>query len=94
MEIYEFQPTVLHQKTMIVDRTWATVGTANLDNRSFALNEETNLCFHDRAVARELRSIFQADLKRSERVDLDRWRCRGVWQQMKEQFASLIEDEI
>ena len=94
VEIYEFAPTMLHQKTMIVDGAWATVGTANFDNRSFALNEETNLCFHDRAVAEELRDIFIADLERCHRVELDAWRRRGVWQQAKEQFASLIENQI
>jgi cardiolipin synthase len=94
VEIYEFAPTLLHQKTMVVDGTWATVGTANLDNRSFALNEETNLCFHDPAVAEELRTIFHADLARSEKIDLKGWRRRGLLQQMKEQFACLIEDQI
>ena len=94
VEIYEFAPTFMHQKTMIVDGVWATVGTANFDNRSFALNEETNLCLHDRAVARQLRDIFVADLRRCERVELEAWRRRGLWQQMKEQCASLIEDQI
>ena len=94
IEIFEFAPTFLHQKTMVVDAAWATVGTANLDNRSFALSEETNLCVHDRAVAGHLRDIFTADLERCRRVELDAWRRRGVWQQAKEQCASLIENQI
>ncbi len=94
VEIYEFQPTMLHQKTMIIDGTWATIGTANLDNRSFALNEETNLCFHDRAIATTLRAIFVTDLARCRRVDLDTWRRRGLWQTSQERFASLIEDQL
>jgi cardiolipin synthase len=94
VEIYEYAKTMLHQKTMIVDARWATVGTANFDNRSFALNEETNLCFYDRAVTEELRSIFMADLRRSVRVEAEAWRRRGVFQQMKEQLASLIEHQI
>jgi len=94
VEIYEFQPTMLHQKTMLVDGVWATIGTANFDNRSFALNEETNLCFHDRIVARELRAIFAADLERCDRVDFDQWRRRGLWQHIMEQCASLLEDQL
>jgi cardiolipin synthase A/B len=94
VEIYEFQPTMLHQKTMIIDGTWATIGTANLDNRSFALNEETNLCFHDRGIAATLRAIFVADLARCRRVDLESWRRRGFWQKSQERFASLIEDQL
>ena len=64
VEIYEFLPTMLHQKTMVVDDAWATVGTANFDNRSFALNDETNVCFHDRALVDNLHDIFLADLER------------------------------
>lgn len=94
MEIHEFTPTMLHQKTMVVDGTWATVGTANFDNRSFALNEETNLCFHDDSVVGRLRAIFLADLARCERVDLDTWRNRGVWSHVMEQGASVIENQL
>jgi cardiolipin synthase len=94
IEIYEFTPSMLHQKTMVVDGSWATVGTANFDNRSFALNEETNLCFHDSIVTAELRDIFEADLRRCTRITREKWRSRGLWQQAKEEFASLIEHEI
>jgi cardiolipin synthase len=94
VEIYEFRPTMLHQKTMLVDGVWATIGTANFDNRSFAMNEETNLCFHDRTIAEELRSIFVSDLKRCDRIDLDEWRRRGIWQRLMEQCASLLEDQL
>jgi len=94
VEIYEFLPTMLHQKTMVVDGVWATIGTANFDNRSFAMNQETNLCFHDRGVAAQLRAIFAADLKRCERINFDDWRRRGLWHKVQEQFASLLEDQI
>jgi cardiolipin synthase A/B len=94
VEIYEFRPTMLHQKTMLVDGVWATIGTANFDNRSFAMNEETNLCFHDGIVADELRAIFAADLKRCERIDFAAWRRRGLWQRIQEQCASLLDDQM
>jgi len=94
VEIYEFQPTMLHQKTMVVDGAWATVGTANFDNRSFALGEETNVCFHDRALVEELQSIFLADLARCNKVELSEWLRRGFVQRVKEEFAALIEDQV
>ena len=93
VEIYEFRPTMLHQKTMLVDGVWATIGTANFDNRSFSMNEEINLCFHDRSIAEELRTIFAVDLERCDRIELDRWRRRGLWSKIKEQFASLAADQ-
>lgn len=94
VEIYEYTPTMLHQKTMVVDGVWATVGTTNFDNRSFAFSEETNICFHDPALVDELTSVFFADLARSERIDLAPWKRRGPWQRMKETLASLIENQM
>jgi len=94
VEIYEFQPSMLHQKTMVVDGAWATVGTANFDNRSFALSEETNVCFHDKALVEQLRAIFAADLEACQKVELAEWRRRGQWQRTKERLASLIEDLV
>lgn len=94
VEIYEYLPTMLHQKIMIVDGAWASVGTANFDNRSTALNEETCVCFHDRALIQELEAAFEADLKRAARVDLGVWRRRSLAQRFKEQFAAIIEDQV
>lgn len=94
VEIYEYEPSMLHQKTMVVDGVWATVGTTNFDNRSFALSEETNLCFHDRALVEQLGTIFRADLERSERVELAAWKRRGAYRQALESVASLIENQV
>lgn len=94
VEIYEYRPTMLHQKTMIVDGVWATLGTTNFDNRSFALSEETNICFHDPSLVHHLRSVFAADLARCERIELADWKARGAWQQTKEVLASLIENQV
>lgn len=94
VEIYEFQPTMLHQKIMIVDGLWATVGTANFDNRSFALNEETNVCVHDPGLVDDLSAAFLADLVRSKQIHLRGWKRRGLWQKIKEQCAALVEDQM
>lgn len=94
VEIYEFQPTMLHQKTMVVDGVWATVGTTNFDNRSFALSEETNICFHDKALVADLNRVFEEDLAHCSRVDLAAWRSRGIRQKTREWLASLIEDQV
>lgn len=94
VEIYEYQPTMLHQKTMVVDGVWATVGTTNFDNRSFALSEETNICFHDPVLVGQLQAVFSADLALCERIELKDWKRRGAWQQSKEILASLIENQV
>jgi cardiolipin synthase A/B len=94
VEIYEYNRTMLHQKTMVVDRAWATIGTANFDNRSFAFNEESNVSFHDRRLIEELEQIFMDDLAASDRVTLERWRARSVAARAQEIVASLFEDQV
>jgi cardiolipin synthase len=78
VEIYEYTPALLHAKTLVVDGLWSTVGSANVDNRSFALNAELNLAMLDAGVARQLEHVFADDLARSRKVDYIRWQSRGV----------------
>jgi cardiolipin synthase len=85
---------MLHQKIIIVDDAWAAVGSANFDNRSFALNDETSVCFHDRALVTGLHDVFLEDMKRCVRIELANWKRRGFWQRAGEQFASLMEDQM
>ncbi|MDE3196398.1 MAG: hypothetical protein KGN84_08640, partial [Acidobacteriota bacterium] len=94
VEIYEYLPSMLHQKTMVVDGAWATVGTANFDNRSFALSEETNVCFHDPALIEGLDAVFDADLPRCRRIVRADWEKRGVLRRTSEVLASLIEEQM
>jgi cardiolipin synthase A/B len=92
--IHEYNRTMLHQKTMVVDDTWATIGTANFDNRSFAFNEESNVSIHDRPCVARLVKIFADDLAASDRVTLDAWRNRGLLARGQEVVASLFEDQV
>jgi cardiolipin synthase len=94
VEIYEYQPTMLHQKTLIVDGIWATLGTANFDHRSFRFNEESMICFCDPDLVDEMQDAFDADLAQCERVRLEPWRGRGLWQRATERFASLLQDQV
>jgi cardiolipin synthase len=61
VKIYEYGPALLHAKTMVVDGQWVSIGSANIDNRSFALNNELNLTFFDRRLAAQLEEIFRQD---------------------------------
>ncbi len=94
IEIHEFNRTMLHQKTMVVDALWGTVGTTNFDNRSFAHNDENNVCVYDAAWAQELHDIFIRDLEGCDKVTLESWRARGVVEKGMEIFASLVQDQI
>ena len=65
VRIFEYEPTMFHPKTMVVDGLFATVGSTNFDNRSFRLNDEINLTIYDAAVARRMEELFHADRARS-----------------------------
>jgi cardiolipin synthase len=92
--IWEYNRTMLHQKTMVVDGIWGTVGTTNFDNRSFAHNEENNICVYDRRWAMELQEMFVRDARICDRVALDAWRRRGAFTKVQEFIASLLEDQV
>jgi len=84
VEIYEYQAGLLHAKTMTIDGEWAMVGSANMDNRSLALNNEISLVAYDREVAGRLQSIFEEDLSNSRVVDAQTWRTRSLWKRFWE----------
>ena len=73
VKIHEYGPAMLHAKTMVVDGQWVSIGSANLDNRSFAINNELNVTFMDRRLARRLTEIFEQDLKSPTPVTLEEW---------------------
>jgi cardiolipin synthase A/B len=73
VKIYEYGPAMLHAKTMVVDGEWVSIGSANLDNRSFALNNELNLTFLDGPISRQLTQTFERDLGHSRQVTLQDW---------------------
>jgi cardiolipin synthase len=94
IEIYEYNRTMLHHKTMVVDGLWSTVGTTNFDNRSFALNEESNVCVYDRQLACDFEKIFNADLEACDRVDLQSWKQRGLWTRLRGVLSLVLKDQI
>ena len=78
VRVYEFEPTLPHQKIVIVDRIWSHVGSTNFDARSLALNEEVGVGILGKETAEELRAAFVEDLKRSSELQLERWRRRPL----------------
>jgi cardiolipin synthase len=86
IEIYEYQPTMMHAKAMIVDGIWSIIGSSNLDNRSMELNDENNIGIADRAFAARLLQDFEVDLTRSTRINLEQWRDRPRLEKIRERF--------
>ncbi|MFZ5659053.1 MAG: cardiolipin synthase [Pseudomonadota bacterium] len=91
VEIYEYQPTMMHVKAMVVDGVWSSIGSANFDNRSFAINNEMNLNVYSRDFAIELEGAFFADLAESRPVTAREWLERSAWQRFKGAVLAPIE---
>ena len=94
IKIYEYNHTMLHQKTMVVDGVWSTVGTTNFDSRSFAHNEENNVCVCDAALAQELEAIFVEDIKGCEAITLEKWRGRPFLAKTIQGVVSLLQEQV
>jgi cardiolipin synthase len=78
IRIHEYQPRVLHAKTLVVDEEWSTVGTANFDYRSLFINFELNLAAECRSLNAILASQFEQDLQESIEVRKEPW-SRRPW---------------
>jgi len=94
VEIYEYHPALMHTKAMVVDGVWATVGSANLDYRSLAINEEINLVVYDAAFAGQLEKSFQEDLKYSRKLTYEAWNSRGFIDKILELFSIPIKEQL
>jgi cardiolipin synthase A/B len=79
---------------MVVDGVWSTIGTTNFDNRSFSLNEESNICVYDLRLARELQEIFEQDLELCERITLESWRKRGLKARVVGAASLFLKEQI
>jgi len=94
VEIFEYQPTMLHAKTMCIDGVWASVGSVNFDNRSFQLHDEATLCVQSERFAGELTEQFERDLEVSEAINPGRWNGRPLHQRAAERVLTLARREL
>jgi cardiolipin synthase A/B len=92
VRIFEFEPSMMHAKTVVIDGAWSIVGSANMDERSMELNEENVLGIADRGFARAVEEGLVADYGRSREIRLEEWRKRSILRRGFERMAkALIE---
>jgi cardiolipin synthase len=91
VKIYERHDALLHSKTALIDGIWVTVGSTNLDWRSFLHNQEVNAVVLGPEFGRQMRALFERDLAASEQVTLERWKKRGLGPRVKETLSKLWE---
>ncbi|MFP4979249.1 cardiolipin synthase [Paenibacillus sp. CN-4] len=88
--VYIYRNGFIHAKTLVIDDAVASVGTANIDVRSFRLNFEVNAFMYDGEIARKLTDLYREDMKVSTRLTLDDYRSRPRRIRIKESISRLL----
>ncbi len=91
VKIFERRGVILHSKTALIDGVWATVGSTNLDWRSFLHNHELNAVVLGAGFGRQVQAMFDRDLQQSDAVTLAQWQRRSLDLRAKEVFAGVWE---
>jgi cardiolipin synthase len=89
IRIYEYQPTMLHSKTIVADGMWSSIGSMNFDNRSMAFNNESCLVVLDSAFGAQMDSTFLDDLQYAKEITLDQFKRRSIWEKLLESVSAL-----
>ena len=93
VEIYEYQPTMIHVKLLVIDGEMVSVGSTNLDIRSFRLNDEASLNIYDREFAARMTDVFESDLKHTKEYTYDLWQARPWKDKFAEKFILPIKSQ-
>ena len=91
VKIFEYLPTMLHNKTMVVDGLYSTIGSINFDARSMSRNAEESLAFYDRGFAQKMEAMFAADKTRASEISYEMWKHRGLPQRLAELVFWIFE---
>jgi len=91
VRIHQLQVAVLHAKTTVIDGMWSSIGSANIDRRSFIHNYEVNVVVLDPAFGRDMEAAFRDDVVHSKEIKLDAWKRRPWSDRLREAMARLTE---
>lgn len=91
VKVYERKAAVLHAKTAVIDGVWSTIGSTNLDMRSFWYNDEINAVVLSVDFAERMEASFQRDLRESTEITVEQWSGRSLGEHMRERAARLLE---
>ena len=91
IKVYERKTAMLHAKTAVIDGVWSTIGSTNLDMRSFLHNDEVNAVVISTDFAERMEALFQRDLRESVEVTAEEWRQRGLRERLREWAVRMFE---
>ncbi len=94
IRIFEFRKTLNHQKVIVVDGVWASVGSTNFDDRSFEVNDEISVGVVDPKIASELIAAWEDDMKHTSEWTLDAWKKRSLRHRLVDFSAFLLNEQL
>ena len=94
VKIFEYQPTMIHAKTMVVDGMFSMLGSSNLDARSSEINEEVDLVVYDEGFGRQMEAAFENDLKQAGEYTLEQFKGRGIWERFTEWLTIPLRSQL
>ncbi len=94
IKIWEYQPTNMHTKMMVVDNLWSSVGSTNFDNRSFRLNDEANLNILDADFAAQMTRTWESDKSHCREITLEEWQSRPWHRKAADRFWVLFRHQM
>jgi cardiolipin synthase len=94
VSIHEYQPTMMHNKMLIVDGLLTSVGSTNFDVRSFRLNDEASLNVYDATFAARMTTVFEGDIKSTQPYDYETWKNRSLKEKLVEKFILPIKSQL
>ena len=94
VKIYEYQPTMIHSKTIVIDGIFSVLGSSNFDARSAQINEELDITVYDEAFGREMQTVFDRDLLRSKSYTLEDFEKRSLWDRFTEWLMLPFHSQI
>jgi cardiolipin synthase len=94
VRIFEYRPTMMHAKAAVFDRLWTSVGSANIDSRSYFLNDEANVNVRSSGLAGDVEAMFARDRAKSDEITLAAWQGRSLGERFFEWFFGLFASEM
>ena len=94
VKIYEYRPTMIHSKTIVIDGIFSVLGSSNFDARSAQINEELDITVYDKAFGGEMQALFERDLLRATRYTLEDFEKRSLWDRLTEWLVLPFHSQI
>ena len=94
VRIFEYQPAMIHTKSMVIDGLFSMLGSSNFDARSSGINEELDMAVYDEQFGHEMERVFEADLNHAREYTLDDFKKRSLWERTTEWFALPFRSQL